>query len=242
MGEATTVPAAKSSAPARAPAIPPLQNGDHLTRLEFERRYEAMPDVKKAELIEGIVYMPSPVNHEMHSNPHIRVGFWVAYYSMRTPFVEPGDNATVRLDLDNEPQPDVNLFIRPEYGGQIKLVDGFIEGAPEFVAEVANSSTSIDLHPKFKAYRRNGIREYLVWRVADGEVDWFVLRGGEYEKLALSSDGLFRSTVFPGLWLNPAALLKNDLVALASAVEQGCATPEHAAFVKTLQQNAQKPR
>ena len=201
-----------------------------------------MPEVKKAELIEGIVYMPSPVSQEMHSNPHVRVAYWVCHYAARTPGTEPGDNATVRLDLDNEPQPDINLFIRPECGGQCKLVEGYIEGAPEFVAEVANSSTSIDMHPKFKAYRRNGIREYLVWRVADNAVDWFVLRGGEYEKLAVSSDGLFKSIVFPGLWLNPEALLKNDLAGLAASVEQGVATTEHAAFVKTLQQNAAKAR
>ena len=152
---------------AAAALIPPLENGDRLTR-EFERRYDAMPGVKKAELIEGIVYMPSPVSFRRHGRPHIQIGGWLLVYEAGTPGVFAADNASARLDLDNEPQPDAMLIIDPRYGGHARIADDdFIEGAPELVAEVASSSVSIDLHKKLHVYRRNGVREYLVWRVQD---------------------------------------------------------------------------
>src|SRR5205823_379507 len=123
--------------------IPPLQNGDRLTRAEFERRYEAMPELKKAELIEGEVYMPSPVRHGRHSHPHSLIVTWFGYYAVHTPGVDSGDNGSIRLDLDNEPQPDAYLIIRPERGGQARIsADDYIEGAPELVAEVSSSSVS----------------------------------------------------------------------------------------------------
>jgi Uma2 family endonuclease len=150
------------SAPAQ-PVTPPLQNGDRLTRIEFERRYAAMPDAKKAELIEGTVYMPSPVTHSYHGNPHFNLIGWLAGYAASTPGVEGGDNSTLRLDMDNEPQPDTYLIILPQHGGQVRInSDGYIVGAPELVAEVSASSVSIDLHAKLGAYRRNGVREYIV--------------------------------------------------------------------------------
>src|SRR6516225_9606907 len=139
-------------------AVPPLENGDTLTRTEFERRYEAMPHLKKAELIEGGVYVGSPVRHQYHGKQHSRLVAWLVRYEASTPGVEVGDNSTVRLDLDNEPQPDL-------------------------VAEVAASSASYDLHAKLNAYRRNGVREYIVWRVYNHQIDWYVLRGGAYELL-----------------------------------------------------------
>jgi Uma2 family endonuclease len=146
-----------------------------------------------------------------------------------------GDNSTVRLDLDNEPQPDVLLFINPVCGGQVRIsADGYIEGAPELVAEVASSSASYDLHAKLHVYRRNGMREYIVWRVLDREIDWFVLRAGQYERLLLDATGLYHSEVFPGLWLDPAALLRGDLAAVLAVVQRGLASPEHAAFSTRL--------
>jgi hypothetical protein len=144
-------------------AIPPLENGDRLTRAEFERRYEAMPHLKKAELIEGVVYVPSPVRHRYHGKQHSRLNAWLVHYEAGTPGVDVGDNSTVRLDLDNEPQPDCLLFIQPEHGGRVKFDEkGYIEGGPDLVAEVAASSVSYDLHNKLNAYRRNGVREYVV--------------------------------------------------------------------------------
>jgi Uma2 family endonuclease len=190
--------------------VPPLENGDRLTRPEFERRYAAMPHVNKAELIEGVVYMPSPVSNE-HAQPHFDVIGWLAYYRAATPGISGGDNGTLRLDLDNEPQPDAFLRILSEHGGQTRVdEDGYVSGAPELVAEVARSSVSIDLHTKLQAYRRNGVREYLVWRVEDRTLDWFILREGRFETLAPASDGLYRSEALPGLWLDAAALVRSS--------------------------------
>src|SRR5262245_24691098 len=216
--------------------ILPLEPGDRLTRDEFERRYEAMPHLKKAELIEGVVYMPSPVRHRRHSRPHFRLITWLGSYEAATPGVEGGDNGTARLDLDNEPQPDAYLLIDPACGGQARLsADDYVEEAPELVAEVASSSASYDLHTKLHVYRRNGVREYLVWRVLDRQFDWFVLRAGQFERLAPGGDGLLRSEVFPGLWLDPAALVRGDMPRVLAVVQQGLSSPEHAAFLQQLQ-------
>jgi Uma2 family endonuclease len=219
-----------------------LENGDVLTRAEFERRYEAMPHLKKAELIEGAVYVPSPVRHHAHSHPHIHLTGWLVQYEAGTPGVEAGDNGTIRLDLDNEPQPDALLFIAPACGGQARIdADDYIEGAPELVAEVASSSASYDLHIKLRVYRRNGVREYIVWRVLEQELDWFVLRAGQYVRLSVDAEGLLRSEVFPGLWLDPAALLRGDLATVLAVVQRGLASPEHVAFVARLHPPATTP-
>lgn len=218
----------------RSQRIPPLRSGDHLTRDEFERRYQAMPEVNKAELIEGVVYMPSPVSAEDHGEPHFDLNGWLFVYRAHTPQVRGGDNSTLRLDLDNEPQPDGYLRLLPECGGQARLVDGYVTGAPELIAEISASSASYDLHEKLNAYRRNGVREYVVWRVWDEAVDWFVLRSGRFEPLPLV-DGIYRSEVLPGLWLEPAAVLRGDLARVLQVLEQGLASPEHAAFVARSQ-------
>jgi Uma2 family endonuclease len=207
-----------------------------LTRAEFERRYEAMPNLKKAELIEGVVQMPSPVRYKGHSHPHTRLVTWLGLYEMDTAGVSAGDNGTIRLDLDNEPQPDAFLIIKPESGGQVRIsTDDYIEGAPELVAEVASSSVSYDLGSKLGAYRRNGVLEYVVWRVLDGEVDWFVNREGRFEIMSPEPDGILRSTVFPGLWLDPAALTGGNATALKLVLQRGLNSPEHAAFVARLE-------
>jgi Uma2 family endonuclease len=216
-------------------ALPALENGDRLTRAEFERRYDAMPHLKKAELIEGVVYVPSPVRHRQHGSPHAHLVGWLSQYAANTPGIEVGDNSSVRLDLDNEPQPDALLFIDPARGGQVRIsADEIIEGAPELVAEVASSSVSYDLHAKLHVYRRNGVCEYIVWRVLEREIDWFVLRAGQYERMPIDAQGLLRSEVFPGLWLDPAALVRDDLATVLAIVQQGLASPEHGAFVTRL--------
>jgi Uma2 family endonuclease len=214
--------------------IPPLQPGDRLSRDEFERRYAAMKDVKKAELLEGVVYMPSPVCNDDHGAPHFDLITGLGVYRSMTPGVQGGDNSTLRLDLDNEPQPDAYLRILPEYGGRTRDVDGYIEGAPELVAEVAASSVSYDLHVKLHVYRRNGVREYVVWRTWDKAIDWFVLKSGQFERLAPNEAGVYRSEVFPGLWLDPAALLKGDVARVLELIRQGTSTSEHAQFVARL--------
>jgi Uma2 family endonuclease len=226
----------------RDDVVPALENGDRLTRAEFERRYEAMPHLKKAELIEGVVYVPSPVRHRQHGSPHAHLIGWLFQYTANTPGVEVGDNSSVRLDLDNEPQPDALLFIDPTRGGQVRISDdGIIEGAPELVAEVASSSVSYDLHAKLHVYRRNGVREYIVWRVLEQEVDWFVLRDGQYERMPRDAQGLVRSEVFPGLWLDPAVLLRGDLATLLTVVRQGLTSPEHSTFVARLRPSTATP-
>lgn len=216
-------------------APPLLQNGDRLTRREFERRYEAMPDAKKAELIEGTVYVSPPVHASAHGQPHAQLMTWLGTYAAVTPSVQVADNATVCLDLDNEPQPDALLRIDEECGGQSRISeDDYVEGAPELIVEVTHSSAAYDLHDKKRAYRRNGVQEYLVWQIEDDRVDWFVLEDGAY--LALSSEeGLLSSRVFPGLVLDTEALLDGDLSAVLSRVQKTTGTEAHQSFVDQLQ-------
>ncbi len=211
--------------------VPPLQNGDHLTRDEFERRYEAMPSLKKAELINGEVFMPSPVRVAGHASPHAVLITWLGLYWSQTPIVAVADNATIRLELESEPQPDAALYVVPDHGGQVQISeDDYIEGGPELVAEISGSSASIDPHRKLQMYVRNNVREYVVWRVFDEAIDWFVARNGRYELLQRSS-GVYQSEVFPGLWLDPDAMVALNLARVIQVVQAGCATPEHAAFV-----------
>jgi Uma2 family endonuclease len=207
-----------------------------LTRQEFERRYEAMPHVKKAELIEGVVYMPSPVRLNQHGSPNAILIWWLTHYWAFTPGVRVGDNTTVRLDLDNEPQPDGLMIREPSHGGRVVIGPrGYIEGAPELVGEIAASSASFDLHTKLRVYRRNQVQEYLVWRVEEAAVDWFSLRQGDYAHLQLNPEGIYQSDVFPGLWLDPAALVRADLPTVLRVLQQGIASAEHAAFIAALQ-------
>jgi Uma2 family endonuclease len=216
--------------------VPPLIAGDRLTRAEFERRYMAMPEVKKAELIEGVVYMPSPVSHKNHGSPHFRIVAWLGHYVDSTPGVDGGDNSTLRLDLENEPQPDAFLRILPEFGGLSNDDGDYIGGPVELIVEVAASSASYDLHDKLRAYQRNGVGEYLVWRVLDKAIDWFVLKNDCYERLELDAEGRYQSQMFPGLWLDPAALVRRDMARHVAVIHQGLASREHAEFAEKLKQ------
>ncbi len=216
--------------------IPPLENGDQLTRYEFEQRYEQMPHVKKAELIEGIVYMASPLRFTQHAEPHALIMTWLGTYWSATPGVKVGDNATVRLDADNEPQPDALLRITVD-GQSTISEDGYVEGAPELIVEIAASTASIDLNDKLKAYRRNQVQEYLVWRVYDAEFDWFRLKEGKYIKLKPNEKGIICSEYFPGLWLAQSALLTGDLVQVLAILQQGLQSSEHHNFVNKITEN-----
>ena len=152
--------------------IPPLENGDRLNRLEFERRYQFMPPQKKAELIDGVVYMAAALRYRSHGLPHSYLMTWLGFYAANTPGLELADNATVRLDLDNEPQPDALLRIKTELGGQSRISeDDYVEGSPELIVEVSGSSVSYDLYNKLTIYRRHGVKEYIVWRVYDQEIE-----------------------------------------------------------------------
>jgi Uma2 family endonuclease len=213
-----------------------LENGDRLTRAEFERRYNAMPENVRAELIEGVVYMSSPVRVKRHGKPHIQLSAWLGYYLSKTPGLDDyGDNTTTRLDDENEPQPDLCLLLPKALGGLAYVdEDDYIVGPPTLACEIAASTVSIDLHAKLNAYRRNGVREYLVWRTDDAAVDWFILREGQYVQLPRDERGVVKSEHFPGLWLDVPALLKGDLAGLFRVVDEGVGTGEHAEFVGRL--------
>ncbi len=220
--------------------IPPLESGDRLTRPEFERRYQAMPHLKQAELIEGVVYVAAALRFRSHGQPHGNLMTWLGTYKVSTPSVELGDNCTIRLDLDNEPQPDAVLLIDEQTGGQASLSeDDYIEGAPELIAEIAASSAAIDLHDKKRVYRRNGVKEYIVWQVLDRKFDWFYLEDGEYVNLT-DADGVMQSRVFPGLWLAVADLLAGNMMQVLAVLQDGLNSAEHHAFVQQLTRLAGK--
>ena len=220
--------------PPGAPATTTLENGDRLTRCEFERRYALRPDLKKAQLIEGVVYMPSPVS-VAHAEPHAMIQAALLVYAASTPGVHGYDNATLRLDLDNEPQPDVLLRLAPEAGGRSRVSDdGYLEGAPELIVEIAVSSASIDLHDKLRAYRRNGVQEYVVWRSQEQRIDWFELTDGDYRPLPADDAGVVRSRVFPGLRLAVPALLNADLAAALRELQAGIDSDERRRFAAGL--------
>jgi Uma2 family endonuclease len=238
------IPGRPADEPGR-PKIPPLRNGDHLTRAEFHRRYEAMGGNVRAELIEGIVYiwnspeMPSPVSLNKHGTPHFHVVTWAGYYCSKTPGLLPGDNSTVFIDGVNEPQPDVLLGIPVAAGGRTRLVtrgdNQYVEGPPDLVVEVAASSVAIDLNAKLRAYQRNGVGEYLVVLTEeDREVRWMALVDNRFEPIAPDADGLLKSRLFPGLWLDGPALLAGDLPKVLAAVEKGCLTEAHQEFAARL--------
>lgn len=219
---------------AHVSVVPPLQPGDRLMRPEFKRRYDAMPSEEHAELIEGVVYMGSPVSAEEHGEPHGKLIYFLGHYSVHSKGIEFGDNSSVNLDLENAPQPDCYLRIKEEHGGQSYLKEGYIYDAPELMGEISASSVSYDLHDKLRAYQRNGVQEYLVWRVRDRAIDWLVLNEGRFVPLAPGDDKIIRSVVFPGLWLDPDALLKDDMVRVLEVLNEGLKSTEHQAFVDKL--------
>jgi Uma2 family endonuclease len=225
------------------PRIPPLENGDRLDQKTFHKRYEAMSEDVRAELIGGIVFMASPQKR--------RHGRWQAIvlgsldrYEEATFGTEVLVNPTAILGPESEPEPDACLLILPEYGGQsYEDKDGYLDGAPELVAEVSWASESIDLHGKKSDYESAGVREYIVIALRQQKVYWFVRRRGKFRELAPRADGIIRSEVFPGLWLDPDALLRRDRKRLLAVLRQGLASPEHAAFVaKLAKQNASRGR
>ena len=226
------------SDPTKTERIPRLESGDHLSAGEFLERYEAMPGLKKAELIDGVVYVPSPTHWNLHAVPHQAMSTWLGNFRAHTPGTQAGDNGTVKLDMKNIPQPDLALIILPANGGQVEIdEDHYIVGAPELVCEISASTKSIDLNSKFRLYLRNRVREYIVWRVDEDAIDWFIERQGRFERMTPDPAGILQSEVFPGLWLDPQALIKLDLARVFRVLQQGLESPAHAAFVARLEQN-----
>jgi len=215
--------------------IPPLENGDRLTREEFHRRYEAMPENVKAELIKGVVYMSSPVRVKKHGKPHGRIMSFLGIYQFSTKSIDLLDNVTYIANEKYEPQPDAVLRIEENYGGKSWVNDrDYLEGAPELVVEIASSSVSYDLHDKLEMYEQKGVQEYIVWRVLDNKNDWFGLEKGKYKKFVSDKQGIIESKVFPGLRLNVKAMLKDDLQKVLADLQKGLASSNYKSFVKQL--------
>ncbi|OAI51823.1 hypothetical protein AYO44_04895 [Planctomycetaceae bacterium SCGC AG-212-F19] len=216
-------------------ALPQLENGDHLTQPTFHSRYEAMPEDFRAELIGGIVYLGFRVT-SAHGRMTARLLHWLGIYDQLTPGVEALARTTILLGEFSEPEPDACLLVRPERGGTAREnADGYLQGPPELIVEVASSTESLDLHAKKRDYETAGVPEYIVVALRQQRVFWFVLRGGSYQEITAETDGILRSGIFPGLWLDPAALLREDRQRLREVLQQGLATPQHAAFVARLQ-------
>ena len=228
----TTLTAPRPKQPTDNWTVPQLHNGDRLSQPEFHRRYEATEPGVKAELIEGIVYMPSPVGPG-HGQGHIQLGglFWM--YQTATPGVEAQDNSTVILGESSEPQPDLHLRVLPDFGGRVKPNrKGILTGPPELVAEVAHSSEAFDLHAKRRDYQHGGVLEYLVLLIREGSLRAFDLTSGE--EIPVDPDGIYRSKVFPGLWIDVDAVMKGDGRRSQRTMDKGLKSREHAAFVKRL--------
>jgi Uma2 family endonuclease len=214
--------------------LPPLVAGQHLDQPTFHARYAAMPPETRAELVGGNVYMPSPMRSD-HSDTTRLVSGWLAYYQLNTPGVGGGDGGTVKLDRGAETQPDCNLRIPAELGGRSDIDEaGYLVGAPELIAEISRSSRKFDLGEKKADYERAGVQEYLVVELDPDRIHWFVRRDDHFEELPPGPDGIYRSEVFPGLWLDPGALYRSALRRLIDVLAEGLATPEHAAFVDRL--------
>jgi Uma2 family endonuclease len=231
-----TLPAASTRIDS-ADGSPVLETGDHLDQPTFHRLYAQLPENIKAELIGGIVFRPSPLKRP-HGKMHVLVIRWLSQYEEETPGTELFDNTTVIMGPESEPQPDVHLVISSDNKGQTREEEEYTVGAPELITEVASTAHSIDLHRKKEDYRIAGVKEYIVIVLKPARVIWMVLREGNYEELAPGADGTLRSEVFPGLWLDPAALLALDRRRVLEVLRQGLASPEHAVFVTSLGQNS----
>jgi Uma2 family endonuclease len=214
-------------------SAPPLEAGQRLDQREFHARYQAMPPGTKAELVGGVVVMPSPVGNR-HGTTCLNVAMWLGIYKSRTPGTQASDNATTILGDDDEFQPDCWLRILPAKGGQTRDQGKYVEGAPELVVEIADSSRGIDLGPKLAEYERAGALEYVVFALDPDQVYWHTRQDDRLVRIDPDDDGWFRSKAFPGLWLDPVALFADDGLALIASLDRGLATEDHANFIATL--------
>jgi Uma2 family endonuclease len=212
--------------------IKPLIAGDHLTWEEFEARWDAMPEVKRAELIGGVVYIMSPMTVP-HGEKSVDVSTWLRLYAVETPGCHSPGPATWRM-LGDAPQPDACLRIIEECGGKSHLEGKYVAGAPELVAEVCYSSTDYDLHQKMELYHRAGVDEYVAVLLGEQEIRWRCWGENGYVVVPVPADGIMRSRVFPGLWLNVPAMLQGDMARVLQTLRKGLKSAEHAAFVHSL--------
>lgn len=220
-------------------AAPPLQAGDKLTRAEFMRIWELHPEIKFAELIGGVVYMPSPLSRQ-HGVTDVLASGWLCVYHAHTPGTEAGSNATTLMEGDETPQPDEYLRILPEFGGRSGNEGLYVSGSPELLAEISVSSASVDLNQKFDLYERMGVLEYVAILMYEQEIRWHRLTINGYRRVAPTAEMIWKSRVFPGLWLNGKAMLANDAAKVLATLQKGLRSPEHAAFVKKLAKKKKK--
>lgn len=213
------------------PEAATLRHGDRMSQPEFHRAYELTPKHVKAELVEGVVHMASPLSVR-HGDAHCLMATVLGMYAAATPGVRPTDNATVILGPADEPQPDLSLRILPEFGGQTRVDGRYLAGAPELIVEVAYSSRDIDLGAKRRAYARHGGIEYLVADLEDARLHWIDLRADR--DLRADPDGVYQMRTFPGLWIDGPALFAYDVARLTATLNAGLASPEHATFVAAL--------
>ena len=222
----------------------PFVNGDRLDQPTFHRLYQETPSGVKAELIGGLVYVASPVSVH-HSRPHGRIVQWLSAYADDTAGTEALDDASTILGADSEPQPDACLRVLEGNGGQsVVNPKGYVEGPAELVAEVAYSTANIDLHAKRLDYESAGVKEYVVVLVGSRQVFWFTRGRKGFAEHKPGEDGILRSKVFPGLWLDPAAVFDLNGRRILAVLRQGLASLEHAAFVAKLEARfaKRKPR
>jgi Uma2 family endonuclease len=213
--------------------LPPLRAGERLDQPTFHERYGAMPEGTWAELVGGVVYIPSPLRSEHGDYDEVSV-MWTGTYRRSAKGLRGGRNATVILDVSGECQPDGPLRIPEELGGRTRIVAGYIVGPPELLIEISRSSRYYDLGEKKADYEREGVLEYVVFELDPDRVHWFIRRGDHFEELPPGPDGIYRSEVFPGLWLDPEAFYAQDIDRLVEVVEQGLTTPEHADILARL--------
>ena len=184
----------------------PFENGDVLSREEFHRLYSECDELEHVELIEGVVYLPSPTRADGHAREQMLVLAWLDAYASRRDGVSVLPPNTLLLDERNEPEPDA-MLVRE---GDAAYRDGYLASAPELIVEIAASSAARDLHQKKQAYERNGVREYMVWRTKEAGIDWFRLVDGKYERVEPGRDGVIESAEFPGLRLDVQAIVDGD--------------------------------
>lgn len=231
-----------SASPPKSTSLSPLRDGERLTRAEFMRRWEAQPELKFGERIEGVVHLREMrVSFFYHGVPHSTKGWCLTNYSMDTPGTLCGANCTTHVDGDNDLQPDHVLLVEPEFGGQSRDADGYVAGAPELVAEIAATTVKRDLGVKFKVYRRAGVKEYLVWETKKKSIHCFVNSEGEFLPATLD-DGVFKSQAFPGLWIDVDALVADDLKRVRFTAEAGLTSKEHGEFVRMLAGRMKSPK
>jgi Uma2 family endonuclease len=213
--------------------LPPLEDGQRLDQPTFHERYSAMSEEIRAELIGGVVFMASPLR-DPHGDADRNIGGWLFHYARFTPGLRSPSNATIILGPDAEVQPDAQLRLSEAVEGLVRMIDGYAHGSPELVIEIGDSSRSKDLGAKKAMYERAGVPEYLFVGVEPEEVRWFILRERTYREITPDEDGVFRSEIFPGLWLDPKALFEEDRNGLIATLERGLASDEHARFVADL--------